>query len=87
MTEISLIVTLNKQFNSTQLKGIQIMSGPVWTQGCKARIGSPYPHTRRKRRNGTVSRNKRKKINWPGIGALTGTLKNLRNVYSVGAQS
>ena len=28
-----------------QMGGIQIMSGTVWTQGCKARIGSPYPHT------------------------------------------
>ena len=33
-----------------QMGGIQIMSGTVWTRGCKARIGSPYPHTRRKRR-------------------------------------
>ena len=32
-----------------QMGGIQIMYGTVWTRGYKARIGSPYPHTRRKK--------------------------------------
>ena len=39
-----------KIYLPNQMGGIQIMSGTGWTQGCKARIGFPYPHTRRKRR-------------------------------------